>query len=76
MIVVAGDTGSSKTTQIPKLCLRLGYGKRGYIGHTQPRRLAARSVAQRLADELKSPLGQDVGYQVRFSEKMTPTESK
>lgn len=73
VIVVAGDTGSGKTTQIPKICLELGYGRRGYIGHTQPRRLAARSVAQRLADELKSPLGQDVGYQVRFSEKMTPT---
>ncbi len=68
VVVIAGETGSGKTTQIPKICLELGRGARGLIGHTQPRRLAARSVAQRIADELKSPLGQAVGCQVRFSD--------
>jgi ATP-dependent helicase HrpA len=68
VVVIAGETGSGKTTQIPKICLKLGRGARGLIGHTQPRRLAARSVAQRIADELKSPLGQAVGCQVRFSD--------
>ncbi|HET8711374.1 MAG TPA: ATP-dependent RNA helicase HrpA [Spongiibacteraceae bacterium] len=68
VVVIAGETGSGKTTQIPKICLELGRGARGLIGHTQPRRLAARSVAARIADELKTPLGGAVGYQVRFNE--------
>ncbi|GHB29356.1 ATP-dependent RNA helicase HrpA [Salinicola rhizosphaerae] len=68
VVVVAGETGSGKTTQLPKLCLELGLGRRGMIGHTQPRRLAARSVASRLAEELEVPLGQQVGYQVRFTD--------
>ena len=66
VLVIAGETGSGKTTQLPKICLELGLGARGLIGHTQPRRLAARSVAQRLAEELAVPLGEQVGYQVRF----------
>jgi ATP-dependent helicase HrpA len=68
VVVVAGETGSGKTTQLPKLCLELGLGRRGLIGHTQPRRLAARSVAARLAEELQTPLGEQVGYQVRFTD--------
>ena len=68
VVVVAGETGSGKTTQLPKLCLELGLGRRGLIGHTQPRRLAARSVASRLAEELQVPLGDQVGYQVRFTD--------
>ena len=68
VIIVAGETGSGKTTQIPKICLQLGYGVKGLIGHTQPRRLAARSVAARIAEELNQPLGKGVGYQVRFSD--------
>jgi len=68
VVVVAGETGSGKTTQLPKLCLELGLGRRGLIGHTQPRRLAARSVATRLAEELETPLGEQVGYQVRFTD--------
>lgn len=68
VLVVAGETGSGKTTQLPKICLELGLGARGLIGHTQPRRLAARSVAQRLAEELQVPLGEQVGYQVRFQD--------
>lgn len=68
IVVVAGETGSGKTTQLPKLCLELGLGRRGLIGHTQPRRLAARSVATRLAEELEVPLGEQVGYQVRFTD--------
>ncbi len=66
VVVVAGETGSGKTTQLPKLCLELGRGVRGAIAHTQPRRLAARTVAQRIADELDVPLGGVVGYAVRF----------
>jgi ATP-dependent helicase HrpA len=66
VVVVAGETGSGKTTQLPKLCLELGRGVRGAIAHTQPRRLAARTVAQRIADELDVPLGGAVGYAVRF----------
>lgn len=66
VIVVAGHTGSGKTTQLPKMCLLAGYGDKKQIAHTQPRRLAAMTVAQRLADELQSELGDDVGYQVRF----------
>lgn len=68
VVIVAGETGSGKTTQIPKICLELGRGIHGMIGHTQPRRIAARSVATRIADELNSPLGKDVGYKVRFSD--------
>jgi len=72
VIVIAGETGSGKTTQLPKICLQLGYGARGLIGHTQPRRLAARTVATRIAEELGSSLGQKVGYQVRFTEQVSP----
>ena len=68
VVVVAGETGSGKTTQLPKICLEMGRGVRGLIGHTQPRRLAARTVAQRIADELGSPLGDAVGYSVRFND--------
>ncbi len=68
VVVVAGETGSGKTTQLPKLCLELGRGVRGTIGHTQPRRLAARSVATRIAAELEVALGGAVGYQVRFTD--------
>ncbi|MEY8016306.1 ATP-dependent RNA helicase HrpA [Mycobacterium sp. HUMS_12744610] len=71
VIVVAGETGSGKTTQLPKICLELGRGVRGTIGHTQPRRLAARTVAQRIADELDSPLGDAVGYAVRFTDQVS-----
>ncbi len=66
VIVVAGHTGSGKTTQLPKMCLLAGFGNKKQIAHTQPRRLAAMTVAQRLADELQSELGDEVGYQVRF----------
>jgi ATP-dependent helicase HrpA len=68
VVVIAGETGSGKTTQIPKICLELGRGVAGQIGHTQPRRLAARTVAERIAEELGSPLGETVGYQVRFTD--------
>ena len=68
VVVIAGETGSGKTTQLPKICLELGRGIRGTIGHTQPRRLAARTVAQRIADELGTPLGDTVGYTVRFTD--------
>jgi ATP-dependent helicase HrpA len=71
VVVIAGETGSGKTTQLPKICLELGLGVRGLIGHTQPRRLAARTVATRIADELHSPLGEQVGYQVRFIEQVS-----
>lgn len=65
--IIAGETGSGKTTQIPKMCLELGLGDKGLIGHTQPRRLAARTVAERIASELDVELGQEVGFQVRFT---------
>ncbi|MGZ9897900.1 ATP-dependent RNA helicase HrpA [Shewanella gaetbuli] len=68
VVIVAGETGSGKTTQLPKICLDLGLGCRGLIGHTQPRRLAARSVATRIADEINSPLGDVVGFKVRFAD--------
>ncbi|GAB3585132.1 ATP-dependent RNA helicase HrpA [Calidifontibacter terrae] len=68
VVVIAGETGSGKTTQIPKICLELGRGITGVIGHTQPRRLAARSVAERLAEELDTEIGELVGYQVRFTD--------
>jgi ATP-dependent helicase HrpA len=67
VVIVAGETGSGKTTQLPKICLELGRGIRGMIGHTQPRRIAARTVAQRIADELNVELGTQIGYQVRFT---------
>ncbi len=68
MVIVAGETGSGKTTQIPKIALDLGRGRAGQIGHTQPRRIAARSVADRIAEELGTTLGEIVGYQVRFTD--------
>ena len=71
VVVLAGETGSGKTTQLPKLCLAAGRGEAGLIGCTQPRRLAARSVATRVAEELGTPLGDKVGFQVRFSEKVS-----
>ncbi|MFC6257492.1 ATP-dependent RNA helicase HrpA, partial [Kocuria oceani] len=67
VVVIAGETGSGKTTQIPKMCLELGLGEQGLIGHTQPRRIAARSVAERIASELGEKIGGTVGYQVRFT---------
>jgi ATP-dependent helicase HrpA len=69
VVIVAGETGSGKTTQLPKMCLELGRGVRGTIGHTQPRRIAARTVAERIAEELGTPLGAAVGYQVRFTDR-------
>lgn len=66
--IICGETGSGKTTQLPKICLELGRGAAGLIGHTQPRRLAARSVAERIAEELGSNIGQTVGYKVRFND--------
>lgn len=68
VVILAGETGSGKTTQIPKICLQLGRGVRGLIGHTQPRRIAASTVASRIAEELKTELGTAVGYQVRFTD--------
>lgn len=70
--IICGETGSGKTTQIPQICLELGRGVAGLIGHTQPRRLAARSVAGRIAEELRSEIGQAVGYKVRFNDKTAP----
>lgn len=72
VVIIAGETGSGKTTQIPKICLALGRGNLGLIGHTQPRRLAARTVASRIADELHCPLGGLVGYRVRFTDQISP----
>ena len=71
VIVVAGETGSGKTTQLPKMCLELGLGNLGTIGHTQPRRIAARSVAVRIAEELQTELGDLVGYKVRFNDQIS-----
>ncbi|MFT5603225.1 MAG: ATP-dependent helicase HrpA, partial [Paracoccaceae bacterium] len=71
LIIVAGETGSGKTTQLPKLCLEAGRGVSGLIGHTQPRRLAARTVAQRIASELNSVVGEAVGFQVRFQDQVS-----
>ncbi len=68
VVIVAGETGSGKTTQLPKICLELGRGVRGMIGHTQPRRLAARTVAARIAEELHTELGAAVGWKVRFTD--------
>ncbi len=70
VIVVAGETGSGKTTQLPKMCLELGFGAKGFIGHTQPRRIAARAVASRIAEELQTELGNLVGYKVRFKDQV------
>ncbi|MFI8213969.1 ATP-dependent RNA helicase HrpA [Streptomyces werraensis] len=72
VVIVAGETGSGKTTQIPKICMELGRGVRGMIGHTQPRRIAARTVAERVADELDTPLGEAVGWKVRFTDQVDP----
>ena len=69
VVVIAGETGSGKTTQLPKICLELGRGVRGLIGHTQPRRIAARAVAERIAEELGEPLGGTIGYKVRFTDR-------
>ncbi|HHF3341922.1 TPA: ATP-dependent RNA helicase HrpA [Haemophilus influenzae] len=71
VIVVAGETGSGKTTQLPKMCLELAFGNLGMIGHTQPRRIAARSVAARIAEELQTELGDLVGYKVRFNDQIS-----
>jgi ATP-dependent helicase HrpA len=71
VVVIAGETGSGKTTQLPKICLQLGRGGEGLIGHTQPRRLAARTVARRIAEELGTDLGDLVGYQVRFTDRVS-----
>ncbi|NJQ03560.1 ATP-dependent RNA helicase HrpA [Streptomyces zingiberis] len=75
VVIVAGETGSGKTTQIPKICLELGRGVRGLIGHTQPRRIAARTVAERVAEELNTPLGEAVGWKVRFTDQVGPDTS-
>lgn len=72
VVIIAGETGSGKTTQIPKICLELGFGRRGMIGHTQPRRLAARTVAERIAQELGQDIGQSVGYAIRFDDRVSP----
>ncbi|MGW1722770.1 ATP-dependent RNA helicase HrpA [Streptomyces sp. NPDC002306] len=72
VVIVAGETGSGKTTQIPKICMELGRGVRGMIGHTQPRRIAARTVAERVAEELSTPLGEAVGWKVRFTDQVNP----
>ncbi len=71
VVILAGETGSGKTTQLPKICLELGRGVRGLIGHTQPRRLAARSVAERIAEEVGTPLGETIGYTVRFTDQVS-----
>lgn len=73
VVIVAGETGSGKTTQLPKICLELGRGITGLIGHTQPRRLAARTVADRIADELETSLGGCIGYKVRFNDQVSDT---
>ncbi|THF60586.1 ATP-dependent RNA helicase HrpA [Pseudothauera nasutitermitis] len=75
VIIVCGETGSGKTTQLPKICLELGRGAHGLIGHTQPRRIAARSTAARIAQELKSELGQAVGYKIRFTDRLSPSSA-
>jgi len=75
VIILSGETGSGKTTQLPKICLELGRGVTGLIGHTQPRRIAARTVATRIAEELKSELGDIVGYKVRFHDQVKADRS-
>jgi len=69
VVIVCGETGSGKTTQLPKICLSIGRGTAGFIGHTQPRRIAARTVADRIAEELGEPMGRSVGYKIRFNDK-------
>ncbi|MBK6975207.1 MAG: ATP-dependent RNA helicase HrpA [Sterolibacteriaceae bacterium] len=71
VVIVCGETGSGKTTQLPKICLELGRGCAGLIGHTQPRRIAARATATRIAQELDSPLGEAVGYKIRFTDRVS-----
>ncbi|MEK6235770.1 MAG: ATP-dependent RNA helicase HrpA, partial [Planctomycetales bacterium] len=71
-VIVCGETGSGKSTQLPKICLELGHGVAGMIGHTQPRRIAARSIASRIAEELNRPLGREVGFKVRFNDRTGP----
>src|SRR5690606_22776147 len=73
VVIVCGETGSGKTTQLPKICLELGRGTAGLIGHTQPRRIAARATTTRIAQELKSELGEAVGYKIRFTERLKPS---
>src|SRR5512134_2545004 len=75
VVIVCGETGSGKTTQLPKICLALGRGERGLIGHTQPRRIAASSIAKRIAQELGTPPGEVVGYKVRFTDQIRPGAS-
>ena len=72
VVIICGETGSGKSTQLPKICLEMGRGIDGLIGHTQPRRIAARSVAARIAEEVGSPLGREVGFKVRFAEALSP----
>ena len=72
VIVICGETGCGKSTQLPKICLALGLGEQGRIGHTQPRRIAAQRLAQRIADEIQQPVGECVGYKVRFSDQVAP----
>ncbi len=69
VVIVSGETGSGKTTQLPKICSLAGRGQAGLIGHTQPRRIAATAVARRIAEEIGTPLGTHVGYKIRFNEK-------
>ncbi|MER0007053.1 ATP-dependent RNA helicase HrpA [Corynebacterium sp. KPL4064] len=73
VVIIAGETGSGKTTQIPKICLDLGRGRRGLLGHTQPRRIAARTVAERIASELDQKIGESVGYAIRFDDRVSET---
>lgn len=73
VVIIAGETGSGKTTQIPKICLDIGRGRRGLIGHTQPRRIAARTVAERIASELDQDIGESVGYAIRFDDQVSDT---
>lgn len=75
VVIIAGETGSGKTTQIPKICLDLGRGRRGLIGHTQPRRLAARTVAERIAEEIGQEIGETVGYAIRFDDRVSSTSA-
>src|SRR5262245_61720755 len=73
VVVVCGETGSGKSTQLPKICLEIGRGVAGMIGHTQPRRIAARSIASRLGEELRTSVGQKVGFKIRFTDTMGPS---
>src|SRR6185437_16852460 len=73
VVVVCGETGSGKSTQLPKICLEIGRGVAGLIGHTQPRRIAARSIASRLGEELRTSVGQKVGFKIRFTDTTGPS---